>query len=130
MSKSAVGRHSIVSSGWVSKRDRHLQLVNASVFEARTKPSAVAKPLTKVSLARPTPTAQKHLRQEQSTIEIDSNDPKTSKPVTSKTGTPDEISVEGIKFRVINGGRELLRIRSELSLSREDLTDRCFRRQL
>ena len=107
ISGSAVGNHSIINSGWVSKRDRHLQIVNASIFEARANPLSTA---VKTSGRQ---TLQENRNTKQLENASDPIDLKTNKSLPPRPGILNEILVNGIRFRVVSGGRKLLRVLSE-----------------
>lgn len=88
---------------WVTKRDRHMQLINSSVFDKETQIRNKA-----IDETRRQKASQRDLRERN----------KIEKHLTSlSTSTPTnihEISINGLAFQVVNGGSKLSRIQSML----------------
>lgn len=89
------------SNGWVSKRDRHMQLINTNVYEQHTHDKMKA-----IEESRKRKLHQRDLR-ERSKIarhfQINSaHDPKTA--------SSHEVNVQGIRFQVAQGGSKLMRV--------------------
>ena len=118
------------SASWVSKRDRHMQLINTSIYdkEKQVRRMAMNETVRKKALAkehREKARLAKHLQ----SININ---PGTSAAVPTSTGLVNyEILINGVRFRVMNGGSKLSRIFGRTSvntLSSTRLTHRrCFR---
>lgn len=95
------------NQGWVTKRDRHMQLINTSILDQETQ--ARSKAMEETRRQR----AAKRDQQEKQKI-IDHLD--ASKAVTYHTASSvsvHEIVVDGLKFHVLQGGSKLARIRGE-----------------
>ena len=88
---------------WVTKRDRHMQLINSSVYDKETQARNRAMEETRRQKA-----LEKDQREKQK-IERHLN------TLTSRTGQPTsvlhEISIHGLRYRVADGGSKLVRIR-------------------
>ena len=94
-------------SGWVSKRDRHVQLINSNVFDKETQARSKAMAETRRQKAMGRDQKEKQKLQKY----LQRND---TRPVEA-TASPakHEITVDGLQFRVLNGGSKLARIRGE-----------------
>ena len=118
------------SASWVSKRDRHMQLINTSIYdkEKQFRRTAMNETVRKKALAeehREKARIAKHLQSI-------NNYPGKSAAVPTSTGLVRyEILINGVRFRVMNGGSKLSRIfgrTSVITLSSTRLTHRrCFR---
>ena len=118
------------SASWVSKRDRHMQLINTSIYdkEKQFRRRAMNETVCKKALAeenREKARIAKHLQSI-------NNYPGKSAAVPASTGLVNyEILINGVRFRVMNGGSKLSRIFGRASvniLSSMRLTHRrCFR---
>ena len=86
---------------WVSKRDRHMQLINSSVFDKETQTRNKA-----IDETRRQKASQKDLR-ERDKIKRHLAGLSASAPTNIH-----EISINGLAFQVVNGGSKLLRIQS------------------
>ncbi|KAI8650244.1 hypothetical protein NCS56_01477100 [Fusarium sp. Ph1] len=71
--------------GWVSKTDRHRQLINANVYEKETQNRAKA-------------------------IEQDETAKDQRPSGNARRPSRNELSVEGIQFRVVDGGKKLVKV--------------------
>lgn len=87
---------------WVTKRDRHMQLINSSVYDKETQARNKA-----IEETRRQKALQKDQREKQK-IERHMN------ALTSRAGQASnivhEISINGLRFHVANGGSKLVRI--------------------
>lgn len=90
---------------WVTKRDRHMQLINSSVYDKETQARNKA-----IEGTRRQKALQKDQREKQK-IERHLN------ALPSRAGQAKdvvhEISINGLRFHVIDGGSKLVRIRGE-----------------
>ena len=93
------------TNGWVTKRDRHMQLINSSVYDKETQARRRAMEETRRQKA-----IKKDQREKQK-IERHLN------ALTSRTGPATnvihEVLINGLSFQVADGGSKLLRIRGE-----------------
>ena len=95
------------TTSWISKRDRHMQLINTSIYDKETqlRMKGISETLR-----------QKALREEQREKariakylhSVDSGSGKGSAPLNYET------SINGLRFRVLNGGSKLSRIFGKL----------------
>lgn len=102
------------ATGWVTKRDRHMQLINSSVFDKETPMRNKAIDETRRQKAlykdqRERYKINKHLRG----IATHAGRPSTT-PTATTAPIVHEISVEGLRFHVTDGGSKLARIRGEI----------------
>ena len=90
---------------WVTKRDRHMQLINSSVYDKETQTRNKA-----IEETRRQKALQKDRREKQK-IERHLN------ALTSRAGSVTniihEVSINGLRFHVADGGSKLVRIRGE-----------------
>lgn len=90
---------------WVTKRDRHMQLINSSVYDKETQTRNKA-----IEETRRQKALQKDQREKQK-IERHLN------TLTSRTGQTTkvvhEVSINGLRFNVADGGSKLVRIRGK-----------------
>lgn len=90
---------------WVTKRDRHMQLINSSVYDKETQARNKA-----IEETRRQKALQKDQREKQK-IERHLN------TFTSRAGQTTnvvrEVSINGLRFHVVDGRSKLVRIRSE-----------------
>ncbi|EFZ00421.1 zinc finger domain-containing protein [Metarhizium robertsii ARSEF 23] len=94
------------SSGWVSRNDRHRQLINANVYEKDTQNRVRAIEETRQKKLQDRKMREKNqlkdfLRHQASAINAVAN----SKPGVGKA----EIMIEGIRFHVADGGKKLVK---------------------
>jgi hypothetical protein len=102
------------AQGWVSKTDRHLQLINASIFENHSQNRAKAMEETRKQRLRQKDEREKarfnkHLYRMRGNI-----DNSTSvQPRSTDSSENYEISVQGIRFRVAKDGSKLIKVQGE-----------------
>ena len=99
-------------SGWVRKRDRHVQLINSSVFEedSQKRAKAMKKTMTEKAEAKDRQQRVKVANYMSSLLAKQS----TLQPIPPNTSqTLPEILVHGVRFQVVNGGSKLTRIRGK-----------------
>ena len=94
-------------NGWVTKRDRHMQLINSSIYDKDAQARNKAMEETR---------KQKNSRRDQrerSKIErhLDTLRPSTDR--AAQSATIHEIFVNGIRFQVLDGGSKLARLHGE-----------------
>lgn len=100
------------ATSWVAKRDRHMQLINSSIYEKESQLRSKAMDETRRQRAQ-----QKDLW-EKYKIETHLQSlsaPKSQLPTSSladATAAAHQITINGLPFQVINGGSKLFRIRS------------------
>lgn len=95
------------ANGWVTKRDRHMQLINSSIYDKETQVRHKAIEETR---------KQKAARKDQREMQKLERHLKTLTPDHSKSvavPTIHEITINGLRFHVLNGGSKLARIRGE-----------------
>ncbi|KAG9237268.1 hypothetical protein BJ875DRAFT_454220 [Amylocarpus encephaloides] len=106
----------IVEPAWVSKQDRHLQLINTSIFEKDSQVRAKAMEETRklkalVRDAREKTKLTRHLQRAASSPHVFSG--RQFKPGTTTAAY--EINVQGIQFRVAQNGSKLVKVPGERS---------------
>ena len=94
-------------SGWVSKRDRHVQLINTNVFDKETQARAKAMAETRRQKAIGSDRREKQKIQRF----LQRNYTQPAEATASKV--MHELILDGLQFRVMNGGSKLTRIRGE-----------------
>ena len=97
------------TGSWVSKRDRHMQLINTSVYDKETqlRKKAIDETLRQKTLQK----GQRERAKIANYLGSVNNHAGRSKVVPSATGLANyEISINGLRFRVLNGGSKLSRI--------------------
>ncbi|KAL9130047.1 MAG: hypothetical protein Q9217_001651 [Psora testacea] len=95
--------------GWVTKRDRHMQLINPSVYDKETRYRSRAMEETR---------RQKALHRDQREKQQIQNHLHARNALPGPTPTTPivhELEVDGIRFQVLNGGSKLARIRGSYS---------------
>ncbi|EEU48592.1 uncharacterized protein NECHADRAFT_98820 [Fusarium vanettenii 77-13-4] len=90
--------------GWVSKTDRHRQLINANVYEKETQNRAKA-----IEQTRQRKISGHRQREKAQFDEFMKHKASASNTQTNPTGR-NELSVEGIQFRVVDGGKKLVKV--------------------
>lgn len=117
------------SASWVSKRDRHMQLINTSIYdkEKQLRRKAMNETIRKKALAgehREKARIAKHLQS------IMTYPGKSAAVPTSTELVNYEILINGVRFRVMNGGSKLSRILGRQSVNTVSSTrlthHRCF----
>jgi hypothetical protein len=97
------------AQGWVSKTDRHRQLINASVYEKESQNRAKAIEQTRQrNLAARRKREKTRFRQY-----LGQQVGASAANVTSSAPGSHEITIDGISFRVTEGGKKLARITGE-----------------
>lgn len=100
------GDSSAEGSGWVSKTDRHRQLINADVYAKKSQERARAIEETRKNRART------QRRGEKARLNDFIKSQAGNSPVSGTTSTTGghEIMVDGLKFRVLEGGKKLVKV--------------------
>ena len=94
-------------TGWVTKRDRHMQLINSSIYDKETqlRNKAIEETRKQKSLRRDQREKQK-IQRHLKTLSVYSDQNKA-------TPTVHELLINGLRFHVLDGGSKLARIRGE-----------------
>ncbi|KAL6720687.1 hypothetical protein ACLMJK_002612 [Lecanora helva] len=94
-----------VANGWVAKRDRHMQLINSSIYdkEAQTRNKAIEETRKQKIMRRDNREKQK--------IETHFKTIATHPSRGTPTAASHEITINGLRFQVLDGGSKLARIR-------------------
>ncbi|KAK4697622.1 hypothetical protein P7C71_g498, partial [Lecanoromycetidae sp. Uapishka_2] len=100
------------SNGWVMKRDRHMQLINTSVYDKETQArnKAIEETRKQKSLKRD--------QREKQKIERHLSSLRSHTSYGATAASVHEISINGLRFHVIDGGSKLARIRGEANTKR------------
>ena len=107
------------ANGWITKRDRHMQLINASILDKTTEARSKAMEETR---------RQKVLRNEQKEKQRINQFLQARLPSQhTDSTTTHEIIVDGLRFQVLNGGSKLARLRGEKQLG-NNVLGRCSNR--
>ncbi|PTB79548.1 hypothetical protein M440DRAFT_1398841 [Trichoderma longibrachiatum ATCC 18648] len=107
-SSSAAPSPAPTGSGWVSKNDRHRQLINASIYEKDSQNRAKAIEETRQRKLREQRLREKKRFGEYLRRQAGAAGFPNSGMTANATGT-NEISVNGIQFRVLEGGKKLVK---------------------
>ncbi|KAL9101542.1 MAG: hypothetical protein Q9163_003197 [Psora crenata] len=92
-------------SGWITKRDRHVQLINPSVYDKETQSRSKAMEETRRQKAQQRDRREKrNLRRH---FQVQNGLPGPAR----RTSPVHQLEVDGLRFRVLNGGSKLARIR-------------------
>lgn len=94
------------AQGWVTKRDRHMQLINTAIFDKETQTRNKAIEETR---------KQKALRRDQREKQKIERHLKAHVAYSAATPAVHEITVNGLRFHVLDGGSKLARIRGKIS---------------
>jgi hypothetical protein len=92
------------SSGWVSKTDRHRQLINADINEKQSQNRAKAIEETKQRKLK------SQTRGEKARFNAYLKHQASSGAATTASPGKNDITIEDIKFRVMDGGKKLVRL--------------------
>ena len=92
------------TTGWISKRDRHMQLINASIYDKETLSRNRAIELTRQQKSR-----HRNLREKQKIKKHFQLIAGTTAPKNPKSHS---LLVDGLRFQVCSGGSKLARERS------------------
>ncbi|KAL9638713.1 MAG: hypothetical protein Q9164_001386 [Protoblastenia rupestris] len=102
------------ATGWIAKRDRHMQLINPSVYgkETQNRSQAMAETRRQKALQRDQKEKQKiqkhfHTRDAQP-------GPTLTTPVVH------ELDIDGLRFQVLNGGSKLARTYNDSTNNKDD----------
>ena len=103
-------------TGWISKRDRHMQLINSSIYDRETNVRSKAIDQTRRQVAnrrdeRERFKIHKHLQRIANTAAATPFPPRPNSRVE-----PYELGINGLSFRVCDGGSKLIRIMSKYHL--------------
>lgn len=95
------------ANGWVTKRDRHMQLINTSVYDKETlaRNKAIEETRKQKSLRRD--------QREKQKIERHVNALPSHAGRGASTAAVHEIAINGLRFQIIDAGSKLARIRGE-----------------
>ena len=96
-----------VTGTWVSKRDRHMQLINSSIYDKETQFRNKA-----IEETRKQKAARRDQREQQKIERYLQSLASASNP-SSSTPKVHDITVNGLRFHVLAGGGKLARIRGE-----------------
>ncbi|KAH8786598.1 hypothetical protein BGZ57DRAFT_881526 [Hyaloscypha finlandica] len=101
-------------AAWVTKQDRHLQLINTSIFEKDSQKRAKA-----IEQTRQQKLKQRDER-EKARIVQHLQRGNYNGPSTRATGTTanNELDVNGIRFRVVQGGSKLVKVPGDLNAAK------------
>ncbi|KAH8170170.1 CCCH zinc finger protein [Sarocladium implicatum] len=99
------------NSGWVSKTDRHRQLINADVYAKKSADRAKAIEETKKRNLK----AQSRGERARFNAYLKQQTTSSSNSATASPGKND-ITIEGIKFRVMDGGKKLFRLPDDANI--------------
>lgn len=94
-------------TGWVTKRDRHMQLINSSIYDKETqfRNKAIEETRKQKSLRRDQHEKQK-IQRHLNTLSVHTDQ-------NNATPTVHELLINGLRFHVLDGGSKLARIRGE-----------------
>jgi hypothetical protein len=103
----SAGSEAVSSAGWVSRTDRHRQLINANVFERETRNRAQAIEHTRTAKLR------EKRQQEKARLKEFLGHQAHASSATANSKVPtgrNEITLDGIRFTVMDGGKKLSRV--------------------
>ncbi|KAM0463891.1 hypothetical protein ACHAO4_000615 [Trichoderma viride] len=107
-SSSAAPSPAPTTPGWVSKNDRHRQLINANIYEKESQNRAKA-----IEETRQKKMKDQKRREKQRFSEFLRHQPTVDGFASTSTNTnpavTNEITVNGIRFRVLDGGKKLVK---------------------
>lgn len=111
------------ANGWITKRDRHMQLINTSVYDKETQARNKA-----IEETRKQKTLRRDQREKQKVARhLNAIHEQTTRGAS--TASVHEITINGLRFQIVDGGGKLARIRGEgnsidkLQYSRSRLSD-------
>ena len=93
-----------LTNRWVTKRDRHMQLINSSVYDKETQTRNKAMEETR---------RQKAFRKDQREKQKIERHLNILTPRVGQATNAHEVSINGLRFQVADGGSKLVRIRGE-----------------
>ncbi|KAI9880317.1 MAG: hypothetical protein M1830_004196 [Pleopsidium flavum] len=99
------------ATGWIAKRDRHMQLINTSIYDKETQLRARAMEETRKLKAQQRDEREKakisrHLHR----LASQSVQPTGARSTLGATVSSHEVTINGLRFRVANGGSRLVRV--------------------
>lgn len=98
--------------GWITKRDRHMQLINPAIYDQETQARAKAMEETrKLRTQKKTERDQTKVMRHAHAVDTGNAGPSTSAVAPAAAY---QVVVEGIPFHVTQGGSKLIRIASEI----------------
>lgn len=101
-------------SGWVARNDRHRQLINANVFEKDSQNRAKAIEATRRKQAHGHRSGERN-RFKEFLARQQAAATRTAAPNDTNASAPsNELTIEGVRFRVLDGGKKLARVPGEL----------------
>jgi hypothetical protein len=105
------------ATGWIAKRDRHMQLINSNIYEQEVQ--ARAKAIEETRLMKAQQREDRELAKVNKYFEnTRPNTPNTPGPHTGASKPQEyQIMVEDIPFRVVKGGSKLARVSSEIYIA-------------
>ncbi|KAH6610496.1 hypothetical protein Trco_000516 [Trichoderma cornu-damae] len=117
-SSSAAPSPTPTAPGWISKNDRHRQLINANIYEKESQNRAKAIEETRQRKIKEQRHREKkrfaeYLRHQAGAAGF----PGTSTSTNANAAGTNEISVNGIRFRVLVGGKKLVKAPDDLAPS-------------
>lgn len=96
----------ISATGWIAKRDRHMQLINTSVYDQKT--------LSRAKAMEETRRLRAQQRDEREKAKINKhfqrNQAHATNTTPSSAAIDHTVTINGLLFRVTNGGSRLARI--------------------
>ncbi|KAG8530840.1 uncharacterized protein KY384_004197 [Bacidia gigantensis] len=95
------------NASWVTKRDRHMQLINTNILDKATQARSKAMEQTRQQKA-----ARRDQREKQK-IHKFLQDDKTIWSRAAAASNVHEVAVDGLRFKVLNGGSKLFRMRGK-----------------
>ena len=105
--KAKVEEPSQSPAGWVTKRDRHMQLINSSIYskETQVRNKAIEETRRQKALRRD----EREKRKIQRHLKTLNGHPSQN----VATSTAHELSINGLRFQILDGGSKLARFSSE-----------------
>lgn len=104
--------YSVASKGaFVSKHDRHMQIINTSIYEKKVQQRNKA-----IEETRRQKAARRDLRERQKIRRhFQEKTPKAT--ASGRTNSAHEIVIDGLRFHVLDGGSKLARMKGQSSLA-------------
>ena len=103
------------SNGWVTKRDRHMQLINSTVFDKETQLRNKAINQTRRQRALQRDQREKYKINKHLRGIVAHAGRSSAVPTATASPTIHEISLEGLRFQVMDGGSKLARVRGKIA---------------
>jgi len=105
------------ATGWVTKHDRHMQLINSSVFDKETQIRNKAIDQTRRQRALQRDQREKYKINKHLRGLVGHAGRSSAIPTVTVSPIVHEIQLEGLRFHVMEGGSKLARIRGEITSS-------------